>query len=247
MLALVLLLGATTSAAVSGSAVSAAAGSPSVAPSTQPQRSVPSSQAAAGGTRSTAEHPGDAAANSPLDAASATPSAVNGSSAPAPATPSAAIGTATATAAASGGSDWLGEINRYRAAAGLGAVTDQPTWDAGIRAHLTYVASTPKRQESGPYASLHTENPSSRYATSAGSLEASRSDLFFDSTALTPVEFIDGWLSAPFHAIGMLRARLTQVAFAASPDGSAAGLDVIGGLDDQQSSSSAPILFPETG
>src|SRR6202012_4085550 len=93
----------------------------------------------------------------------------------------------------------------------------------------------------------HTETPASPTYTTAGALEASRSDLYFGSSGLSPVGFIDGWFSAPFHAIGMLRAQLTQVAFASSPDGSAAGLDVIGGLDDNRPSATTPILFPGNG
>jgi hypothetical protein len=245
-LVLVLLLGA-TGAIASGSAVSAAsaaAGSPVTGPSSSHSPTTDPSIRAAAGTRSS--QPADSVTNQPLDQANTRPSSA-GSPTSASAPPSAGIGTATATIAGPTAPAWLAEINRYRRAAGLGEVTDQSTWDAGILAHLSYVASTPKGQESGRYASLHTENPASRFATGAGALEASRSDLFFDSTALTPVGFIDGWLSAPFHAIGMLRGRLTQVAFAASPDGSAAGLDVIGGLDDGRAAPTAPILFPGNG
>ncbi len=129
---------------------------------------------------------------------------------------------------------WLAEINRYRIASGLDPVVDQPSWDAGIQAHLNYVAKAPKSDLVGPYLSLHTENPNSAQYTAEGALEAGRSDLYFGASGLTPSAFIDGWLSAPFHAIGMLRARLTTVAFAASGP-SAAGLDVIGGLDDSRS------------
>ena len=175
------------------------------------------------------------------------PSTTTASAAPGSPQPSSAIGSGVATTApAADSTDWLGEINRYRQAAGLSPVTDQPDWDAGILAHLKYVAGTPKSYLTGQYASLHTENPASPSYTRSGALEASRSDLFFDSSGLTPVAFIDGWLSAPFHAIGMLRARLTQVAFAASPNGSAAGLDVIGGLGDAPSPV-APIVFPGNG
>jgi hypothetical protein len=142
---------------------------------------------------------------------------------------------------------WLTEINRYRAAAGVGPVTDQPSWDAGILAHLTYVAKAPKSTVTGAYASLHTENPASSYSTKAGALEAGRSDLYFGSTSMTPVGFIDGWLAAPFHAIGILRSQLTQVAFASAAGGGSAGLDVIGGLDDLRPPATDPVLFPGNG
>jgi hypothetical protein len=248
-LALVLLLGATCAIA-SSSAVSAAP-TPLASP-------VPHSHRAAGETRSavsasTAAAAAAAAAHSP-EAPSGLPQAQPGPSAPGSTSassssprPSGGIGTGIATKAArSAPPAWLDEINRYRAGAGLDPVSDQPGWDAGIVAHLNYVAKTPKAQVAGPYASLHTENPASSYYTPDGSREAGRSDLFFGATDLSPVDFIDGWFSAPFHAIGMLRARLTQVAFA-DQGGDAAGLDVIGGLDDDSPPQTAPILFPGDG
>ncbi len=158
------------------------------------------------------------------------------------------IGTAIATAdEPATTAAWLTEINRYRAAAGVGPVTDQPSWDAGILAHLTYVAKAPKATVTGAYASLHTENPASSYYTKSGALEAGRSDLYFGSTSMTPVGFVNGWLAAPFHAIGILRSQLTQVAFAIAPGGGSAGLDVIGGLDDQRPAATGPVLFPGNG
>jgi hypothetical protein len=161
--------------------------------------------------------------------------------------PDSGIGVGVATASASPDNpQWLAEINRYRVASGLAPVVDQPSWDAGILDHLNYVATAPKTDLAGPYASLHTENPASAEYTTDGSTEAARSDLYFGADGLTPTAFIDGWLSAPFHAIGMLRARLTQVAFAAT-GGSAAGLDVIGGLDDDRPAATGPILFPGNG
>src|SRR6185437_7929740 len=51
---------------------------------------------------------------------------------------------------------------------------------------------------------------------------------------------IDFWLTAPFHAIGMLREGLTKVAFASGFAG--AGLDVLGGL--KFTPTTKPILFP---
>jgi hypothetical protein len=79
--------------------------------------------------------------------------------------------------AAPSGSQWLSEINLYRVAAGLAPVTDQATWEAGIVDHLTYLEETPTSFFAGAYVSEHTENPASPYYTSAGSQEATASDL----------------------------------------------------------------------
>ena len=91
----------------------------------------------------------------------------------------------------------------------------------------------------GQYASAHTENPKSKYYTKSGALEGSRSDLLLGATG-TPLGDIDGWLTAPFHAIGMLRSGLTKVAFASGFAG--AGLDVLGGLN--LAAETKPIMFP---
>jgi hypothetical protein len=141
---------------------------------------------------------------------------------------------------------WLDEINSYRAAAGLSAVTDNTAWDAGIDDHLNYLANTPAGYYTGAYQSLHTENPSSPYYTAAGAQEAGASDLFEGAVGWTPTQFIDGWLAAPFHAVGMLRPALQQVAFASNSTTGDAGLDVIHGLTGS-TTASAPVLFPGPG
>jgi hypothetical protein len=248
-LALVLVLGATC--AIAASAVSAAPGQ-HANPPPRNHYAAGEMRSAASASAANANAAAAAAAHSPaaptgLTQAQPGPSATTGTSAPSSSRPSSGVGTGVATRSVEPpGPAWLDEINRYRAGAGLDPVSDQPGWDAGIVAHLTYVAKTPKAQVAGPYASLHTENPASNFYTADGSREAGRSDLFFGATGLTAVDFIDGWFSAPFHAIGMLRARLTQVAFAAD-GGAAAGLDVIGGLDEDSPPQVAPILFPGNG
>jgi hypothetical protein len=140
--------------------------------------------------------------------------------------------------------DWLGEIDRYREAAGLTPVTDEPAWDVGIEHHLTYLEKTPAFYETDKYASAHTENPASPYYTTDGALEAESSDLALGDVT-NPVDGIDGWLAAPFHAIGMLRPDLQRVAFASDAQGYA-GLDVIQGLTGTATQTN-PVLFPGPG
>lgn len=141
--------------------------------------------------------------------------------------------------------DWLSTINYWRQAAGLAAVSDQPAWDVGIQHHLTYLEDTPASYRTGQYASAHTENPQSPYYTSDGATEGGDSDLVLGG-AVTNLDAIDDWLTAPFHAIGMLRAQLTDVAFAEDSAGYA-GLDVIQGLDYNEPPATSPILFPGPG
>jgi hypothetical protein len=137
--------------------------------------------------------------------------------------------------------DWLTTVNYWRQAAGVPPVTDQPAWDTGIEHHLTYLEDTPASYRTGQYASMHTENPASPYYTSDGAVEGGDSDLV--EGVGNDIQAIDTWLISPFHAIGMLRAQLTQVAFYEDSAGYA-GLDVIHGLDSSQPTATSPILYP---
>jgi Cysteine-rich secretory protein family len=125
---------------------------------------------------------------------------------------------------------WLTEINYYRRAARIPLVSANRSWIQGIKNHLRYMAKTPPRYLTGQYASLHTENPKSPYYTKSGAREAGSSDLFEGAVGYTATDFINGWLAAPFHAIGMLRVNLRQVAFASNRSTGDAGLDVLSGL-----------------
>lgn len=142
--------------------------------------------------------------------------------------------------------DWLATINRYRTAAGLAAVSDHPAWDVGLEHHLTYLETTPSQYFTGQYQSAHTENPGSPYSSADGQAEAGYSDLV-QGVAFSPLQAINEWLTAPFHAIGMLRAQLRQVALADAPTTGDAGLDVIQGLNYKLPAATTPILFPGPG
>ena len=157
--------------------------------------------------------------------------------------PAAEIATPTATASP----DWLNEVNAYRTGSGLNPVTNQSSWEQGLRNHLAYLANTPASYFTGKYVNKHYENPQSPYYTPDGELEGGRSDLSFRGVGSTPVQDIDGWLTGPLHAIGMLRPNLTQVAYASDPGTGNAGLDVIGGLDNSIPARTSPVLFPGPG
>jgi hypothetical protein len=150
---------------------------------------------------------------------------------------------ATSTASGSRYAAWLTEINRYRLAARLAPVVAQPAWVTGLRLHLNYLHNTPRKFKAGPYASAHAENPFSPWYTPAGALEARSSDIGYGDT---PVDGIDDWWVAPFHAVGMLRPQLRQVGFALNRYGRA-GLDVIQGVNRGVPDGPRPVLFPPLG
>jgi hypothetical protein len=141
---------------------------------------------------------------------------------------------------------WLTQINGWRRATGLKPVTNERAWDRGIEHHLVYLEKTSARYMTGKYASAHTENPASPYYTAAGAREAASSDLD-EGGACTSSQALDIWLAAPFHAIGMLRAQLKEVALAVDPKRCYAGLDVIRGLDPLRPAATKPIIFPGPG
>ncbi len=133
-------------------------------------------------------------------------------------------------------------MNSIRTGAGLRPVTNNSSWTLGIAHHLKYLENTPAAFRTGQYESAHTENPASPYYTSDGAAEGARSDLTFGTSS--DLGAIDSWIEAPFHAIGMLRAGLTQVAFYRDAIGDA-GLDVLSGLTGGGPTS--PITFPGNG
>lgn len=146
-------------------------------------------------------------------------------------------------ALAVGETDWLGRINEIRQGSQLPPVREEAAWSAGILAHLNYLRQTPPSYITGEYVSEHTENPASPYYTASGAKEAESSDL---GGGTSNVEAIDNWLTAPFHAIGMLRPALQAVAFARDPSTGNAGLDVISGLAEY-GYPSQQVLFPGPG
>ena len=138
---------------------------------------------------------------------------------------------------------WLSVVNWYRANAGLPPVVEEPSWSAGILAHLNYLRFTPAEFKTGVYANAHTENPASPYYTPAGAEAGGSSNL---GGGATQKDAIEGWIQAPFHGVGILRRDLKKVAFAQDATG-AAGLDVIRGLEWSGTPPTDPVVFPGDG
>ena len=136
---------------------------------------------------------------------------------------------------------WLNLVNLYRSASRLAPVTDNPAWDAGLQAHFRYIWKS-SGFLTGPYQNLHLENPASPYYTAAGAQEGSSSDLYFGGG--WDISEIDGWLTSPFHALGMLNPTLGQVAFAQGVG--MAGIDLGSGSGENPPATS-PVLFPGPG
>ncbi len=136
---------------------------------------------------------------------------------------------------------WLETVNSYRLGSGLSAITDEPAWSVGIVKHLVYLRDTPSALRTGQYANAHTENPASTSYTPEGAAAGGSSNLGGGQNERAAIE---NWMTAPFHAIGMLRPSLQRSAFGIL--GTSAGLDVIRGLATV-ASPTVPIVFPGDG
>ena len=139
---------------------------------------------------------------------------------------------------------WLETMNFYRSASGLKPVSESETLTSGVLSHVTYLAKTDPLLISGLYLNRHSENPASPYATRAG-ITTGAGDLTSGPTS-TESEPIDEWMSAPFHAVALLRENLLTTGFAEAFNASSGqyeqGLSVLSGLGPAKRTKN--ILFP---
>ena len=144
--------------------------------------------------------------------------------------------------------DWLALVNYYRQSSDLPPVAEDLQLTNGAKKHAIYLAMTDKSFEVGQYENLHSENPASPFSTPEGTKYGAGDIAWsYDSK----VSAIDLWMTAPFHAIGILRENLKRVGFGkekVGPDGAypgsyVANLAIIAGLDSQNSRTKN-ILFP---
>ena len=142
--------------------------------------------------------------------------------------------------------DWLGTVNAYRAAAGLGPVTENPTLSQGDLSHAQYLVIN--------NASGHAEDPTRPSFTPAGASAGEQSDVLTSTSAGTSDSIaIDQWMAGPFHAVGILDPNLGSVGFgsyrAAGPGVQmAAALNVLGGRSSAVvAGTRLPVLWPGNG
>ncbi|MCC6188008.1 MAG: CAP domain-containing protein [Anaerolineales bacterium] len=140
--------------------------------------------------------------------------------------------------------DWLGQVNFYRTTANLPPVTENAAWSAGNVFHARYSVKTNTLQ--------HDEDPANPWYTPEGQAAAQKSNLTASYAANAPDSWaIGAWMQAPFHALGILDPRLTQVGFGSyrEADGglqTSAGLDVIRGLN-YALAAEYPVIWPAPG
>lgn len=144
------------------------------------------------------------------------------------------------------GSDWLGQVNAYRISSGLVPVTEDPVLSAEATAAAEYMVSIGQL--------THRPDPAVWTYTPAAGRSAAASNLAMTTAAeIDSSEFVDLWMAAPFHALGLLRPGWRTTGFGryqGTPSGddtvwTAAALDVLRGL--QRTKPSQVVVFPGAG
>lgn len=140
--------------------------------------------------------------------------------------------------------NWLDEVNYLRSLANLPPVTNNPAWTQGAVEHSRYVAKNDEL--------THFENRNNPWYTPAGDQAGQNGNVFaWSTTQVQDVDLIDGWMIAPFHGLGIINPKLTQVAYGSYREvgGSietGATLDVIRGINSN-SSPQYPVMWPANG
>jgi Cysteine-rich secretory protein family len=142
---------------------------------------------------------------------------------------------------------WLQELNFYRATARPPRVAEDPALSEGARRHAEYIV------RDGLY--QHYEDPSAAHYSNEGDDAGRNSNIVGGrGVTLTDRQAIANWMSAPFHALGILDPRLVTVGYGSfrdpekTPYKFAAALDVGHGLAERAPEwIGYPIRFPGPG
>lgn len=151
-------------------------------------------------------------------------------------------------------SNWLAAFNYYRNMAGLPDVTENTTaedppgftWGEGGVLHSKYMVFE---------GITHEEDPGSPRYTEAGDLAGRKGNVMTSQRLdVTSAEAIESWITAPFHAIGMLDAKLAETGYGQFRKARGVGknqfgatVDVLRGRTATPNPSIFPIMFPGDG
>lgn len=140
--------------------------------------------------------------------------------------------------------NWLDRVNYFRSLANLPPVTNNPAWTQGEIEHSRYVAKNDQL--------THYQDRNNPWYTPAGSEAGQNGNVFaWSTTQVRDIDFIDGWMTAPFHGLGIINPKLTQVAYGSYREAggsieAGATLDVIRGINSN-SSPQYPVMWPANG
>ena len=104
--------------------------------------------------------------------------------------------------------DWLAVVNTYRSQSGLGAVSENGAWASGTKNHSCWMLLN---------GIAHDEPTGTPGYTTDGDAAGNAGNVAVSSAStVTAKGHVDLWMSGPFHAIGILRAGLSQTSYAAT-------------------------------
>jgi uncharacterized protein YkwD len=153
------------------------------------------------------------------------------------------IASGAASANAAPAPAWLTYLNDYRRASGLSPLTENKTWSEACWKHARYLVNNNTVS--------HTEDPSLPWYTAAGDAAGRVSNVIGASVTIDDEQaLIDSWLSATFHAVGMLDPRWSKTGLGVYQDAganlkTAACLDILRGQSEARTD--APVMFPGKG
>ncbi len=142
-----------------------------------------------------------------------------------------------------GDADWLTAVNFYRTESGLPPVTVDDSRAAGTLAHARYMLATQTL--------THDEIDGSPHWTAEGDWAGNHSNVALSGGSTPDRDFVELFMTAPYHALGILRPGVRTMAYSRADDASrptyrsAAVLDILSGYD--YSRVSVPITFPGNG
>lgn len=140
---------------------------------------------------------------------------------------------------------WLQQLNGYRALARLPQLSLNSNWAEGGWNHSRYMVKNNQV--------AHQEDKDNPWYTPEGDQAAHSSNLLGStSTSLQDKTAIGLWMQAPFHALGMLDPRLSQVGYGSfrEQDGGlqmGAALDVLRGRGEMPADLQYPVAWPADG
>lgn len=142
--------------------------------------------------------------------------------------------------------DWLGTVNAYRVSSGLPPVAEDPVLSAEAAEAAQYMVSIGQL--------THSPDPAHWTYTPGAARSAGSSNLAMTTAAeIDSGQFVDLWMAAPFHALGLLRPGWKTTGFGryqGTPSGddtvwTAAALDVLRGLT--KTKVNQVVVFPGAG
>ena len=140
---------------------------------------------------------------------------------------------------------WLAYLNYQRALADLPPLIEEPAWSSGCWDHARYIVKNDVL--------LHDEDPANPWWTEAGDAAAASSNLMASyNVNATDWEAIDTFMTAPFHAVGILDPEFLRTGFGSFREAGAgfqmaAALDVLRGLGSIPPEVQFPIFWPADG